>query len=123
MGTVHANNPFQSMNRLETLCMLGDLGVPAQVIRNQVAEAVQLIVQANRLRDGSRKITAITEVLGHDGEKYIMRDLFTHKQTGWSAEGVIIGHHASSGNEPSFKELIVSSGLNLPFAMFHKKAA
>ena len=81
------------------------------------------MLTANRLRDGSRKITAITEVLGHDGEKYIMRDLFTHKQTGWSAEGVIIGHHASSGNEPSFKELIVSSGLNLPFAMFHKKAA
>lgn len=123
MGTVHANNPFQAMNRLETLCMLGDLGVPAQVIRNQIAEAVQLVVQANRLRDGSRKITAVTEILGHDGNKYITRDLFLFKQTGWSADGKLIGHHEICGPEPSFKDMIMSSGLNFPMGMFHKKAA
>ena len=123
MGTIHSNNPYQAMNRLETLCMLGDLGVPAQVIRNQVAEAVQLVVQANRLRDGTRKITAISEILGHDGNKYLTNDLFLFKQTGWSAEGKLIGHHEATGNEPCFKDLILSSGLNFPMAVFQKKAA
>ncbi len=123
MGTVHSNNPFQAMNRLETLCMLGDIGVPAQVIRNQVAEAVQLVVQANRLRDGSRKITAITEILGHDGDKYLIRDIFLYKQTGWSADGKLIGHHEATGEEPSFKEMIQTSGLNFPMSVFNKKAA
>jgi pilus assembly protein CpaF len=123
MGTVHANNCFQAMNRLETLCMLGDLGVPAQVIRNQVAEAVQMVVQANRLRDGSRKITSITEILGHDGDKYITREIFRFKQTGFSAEGKIIGHHEATGEEPGFKEMIQSSGINFSFNIFHKKAA
>ncbi len=123
MGTVHANNCFQAMNRLETLCMLGDLGVPAQVIRNQVAEAVQMVVQANRLRDGSRKLTSITEILGHDGDKYITREIFRFKQTGWSEESKIIGHHEATGEEPGFKEMIQSSGMNFPFGIFHKKAA
>jgi pilus assembly protein CpaF len=123
MGTLHSNNPFQAMNRLETLCMLGDLGVPAQVIRNQVSEAVQLIVQVNRLRDGTRKVTAITEILGHDGNKYLTRELFLFKQTGWSAEGKLIGHHEATGQEPSFKELILSSGMNFPMSVFQRKAA
>ena len=103
--------------------MLGDLGVPAQVIRNQVAEAVQLVVQANRLRDGSRKITAITEILGHENDRYITRDIFLYKQTGVTADGKLIGHHEATGEEPSFKQVIESSGLNFPFSIFTKRAA
>lgn len=123
MGTIHANNAAQAMNRLETLCMLGDIGVPSHVIRAQVADAIQLVVQANRLRDGSRKITAITEILGADKENYITRDLFVFKQSGVTDDGDIIGSHVACGNMPSFKEMIINSGLPLSMSIFGKKAA
>ncbi len=123
MGTIHANNPVQAMNRLETLCMLGDTGIPAHVIRAQVADAVHLIVQTNRMRDGSRKITYITECVGLTKEgAYNMQDLFVYKQTGME-EGKILGSHVSAGREPTFKELIQSSNLPLPMSIFQLKKA
>ncbi len=124
MGTLHANNPKQGMNRLETLCMLGDMGVPAHVIRAQVADAIHLIVQANRLRDGSRKITYISEVVGLDENgEYEMNDLFCYKQNGVDKDGKFIGEHISCGNMPSFHELIQNSGLPFPLSVFRKKKA
>ena len=124
MGTLHANNPPQAMNRLETLCMIADTGVPAHVIRAQVADAVHLIVQANRLRDGSRKITAISECLGiNDHGTYIIKDLFVFQQTGTTPEGKIEGAHIAPGNMPSFRQLIESSGIPYPLSVFSKKAA
>lgn len=125
MGTLHANNPFQAMNRLETLCMIADTGVPAHVIRSQVADAIHLIVQANRLRDGSRKITSISECLGvgPNGE-YSMREIFAFRQTGMSPEGKILGGHATTGEMPSFRDMIETSGIPFPLNIFqHKKAA
>lgn len=126
MGTLHANNPVQGMNRLETLCMLGDTGVPAHVVRSQVADAVHLVVQANRMRDGSRKITAISECVGiSDKGTYLMNDLFVYRQTGVSPEGKFLGEHVTCGNVPSFKDLIESSGIPFPMNIFNvpKKAA
>ncbi len=124
MGTLHANNPVQGMNRLETLCMIADTGVPAHVIRAQVAEAVHIVIQASRLRDGSRKITHISECLGlAENGKYIIQDLFVFKQTGMSPDGKIIGQHVATGVMPSFKEMIVTSGLPFPLNVFQKKAA
>ncbi|NCN28272.1 CpaF family protein, partial [bacterium] len=112
MGTLHANNPVQAMNRLETLCMMADTGVPAHVIRAQVADAIHLIVQANRLRDGSRKITAISEVVGiSDRDAYILQDLFVFRQRGVDENGKIIGEHVACGNMPSFRDMIQSSGV------------
>jgi pilus assembly protein CpaF len=116
MGTLHANNPAQAMNRFETLCMIADVGVPAQVIRAQVADAVHLVVQTNRLRDGSRKITYITEITGVDDQgRYRTNDLFVFKQTGINAEKRIVGEHVATGNIPTFKDLIETSGI--PFSM------
>jgi pilus assembly protein CpaF len=124
MGTLHANNPVQAMNRLETLCMLADTGVPAHVIRAQVADAVHMIVQTNRLRDGSRKITHISECLGIDDRgNYILKDLFVFKQTGMSADGKILGSHVATGHVPSFKDMIETSGVPFPLSVFQKKAA
>jgi pilus assembly protein CpaF len=125
MGTLHANNPAQAMNRLETLCMIADTGVPPHVIRAQVADAVHLVVQTNRLRDGSRKITHISEVCGLDEQgNYRIRDLFLFTQTGFDAEkGKILGTHVATGELPSFEEMIRSSGIPLPFSIFQKKAA
>jgi len=125
MGTLHANNPVQGMNRLETLCMLGDVGVPAQVIRLQVADAVHLVVQANRLRDGSRKITYISEILGLKNDEYHVQDLFRFNQTGVDEDGKFLGHFEGCGNLPSFAEMIQNSGIPFNFNIFktQKKAA
>jgi pilus assembly protein CpaF len=128
MGTLHANNPVQAMNRLETLCMIADTGVPAAVIRAQVADAVHLVVQTNRLRDGSRKITHVSEVRGLNETtgKYNVVDLFTYKQSGMDeVNKKIIGAHAASGNMPSFRDMIESSGIPFPLSIFNasKKAA
>jgi pilus assembly protein CpaF len=122
MGTIHANNPPQAMNRLETLCMIADVGVPAHVIRAQVAEAVHLVVQTNRLRDGSRKITHVSEICGltEKGE-YAVRDVFVFKQTAMSADGKIQGAHVATGYVPSFKDMIETSGVPFPLTVFQKK--
>ncbi len=121
MGTLHANNALQAMNRLETLCMLGDTGVPAHVIRVQVAEAIHIVVQANRLRDGSRKITAISECLGsRENGSYIINDLFVYKQSGIGSDGKIIGAHVATGNLPSFKDDIETSGIPFSMGIFTK---
>ncbi len=124
MGTLHANNPFQAMNRLETLCMLGDTGVPAHVIRSQVADAIHIVVQANRLRDGSRRTTYISECVGVDDMgRYIMKDIFSFKQTGMSSEGKIIGAHIAHGYVPSFADMIQTSGIPYPLQAFQNKKA
>lgn len=124
MGTLHANNPTQGMNRLETLCMMADVGVPAHVIRAQVADAIHIIVQANRLRDGSRKITSIAEGVGtNDRGEYVMKDIFIFNQTGMSEDGKIIGSHIATGYMPSFRQMIETSGVPFPLGVFTKKAA
>ncbi len=120
-GTLHANNPVQAMNRLETLCMIADTGVPAQVIRAQIADAVHIVVQANRLRDGSRKTTYITECVGlDDNGRYVMKDLFVFHQTGTDEKGKIIGEHVTTGNAPSFANDILAAGLPFPLQIFAK---
>lgn len=121
MGTLHANNPEQGMNRIETLCMIGDVGVPAHVIRSQVADAIHIVVQANRLRDGSRKITHVSECLGvSDRDTYIIRDIFRFEQTGVADDGKIIGSHQPCGNMPSFRDMIETGGMPYPLHIFNK---
>lgn len=118
-GTLHANNPIQAMNRLETLCMIADTGVPAQVIRAQIADAVHIVVQANRLRDGSRKTTYITECAGvDDNGRYVMRDLFVFNATSTDEKGKIIGDHVTVGNAPTFADEISSANLPFPMQIF-----
>lgn len=122
MGTIHANNPQQAMNRLETLCMIADVGVPAHVIRAQVAEAVHMVVQTNRLRDGSRKITHVSEICGlNEKGEYNVKDIFVFKQTGVGADGKILGTHVATGYIPSFREMIETSGIPFPLSVFQKK--
>jgi pilus assembly protein CpaF len=122
MGTLHANNPAQAMNRLETLCMLADTGVPAHVVRAQVAEAIHLVIQANRMRDGTRKITYISEVRGLDEKgAYIIKDLFYFKQKGVDDKGRVLGEHVATGNMPSFVEAIRTSGVPFDLNIFSKK--
>lgn len=97
MGTLHANNPREALSRLESMITMGGFSLPSRTIREMICASVDLVVQAARLRDGSRKITHITEVMGMEGEVIITQDLFIYDMTGEDAQGNILGRHRSTG--------------------------
>jgi pilus assembly protein CpaF len=102
MGTVHANNPREAISRVENMIAMGGFSLPAKAMREQIASAVHVIVQAQRLRDGSRKITHITEVVGMEGDVVILQDLFLFEFLGEDDDGKIIGEHRPTGMRPKF---------------------
>ena len=102
MGTIHANNPREALSRVENMIAMGGYNLPAKVVREQIAGAIHIIIQAQRLRDGSRRITHITEVMGMEGEMVILQDLVLYEVTGEDEDGKLIAHHKSTGLRPSF---------------------
>ena len=105
MGTLHANSPREALSRLESMITMGGYSLPSKTIREMIVAAVDVIVQAARLRDGSRRITHITEVLGMEGEVIVTQDLFVYEITGEDEHGRIKGQHKSTGiSRPAFWE-------------------
>jgi pilus assembly protein CpaF len=104
MGTIHANNPREAISRIENMIAMGGYNLPAKTVREHIAGAVQVIVQAARLRDGSRKITHITEVMGMEGDVVTLQDLMVFDITGEDAQGRILGRHRFTGLRPGFWE-------------------
>lgn len=102
MGTIHANNPRECISRMENMIAMGGYNLPAKTVREHIAGAVQVIIQAARLRDGSRKITHVTEVIGMEGEVVTLQDLFVYEIQGEDAAGRLIGRHKFTGLRPSF---------------------
>ena len=102
MGTVHANNPREGISRLENMIAMGGFNLPAKAVREQISSAIHVIVQAARLRDGSRKITHVTEVIGMEGDVVTLQDLFVFEIEGEDGDGKIIGRHKPTGLRPSF---------------------
>ncbi len=100
MGTVHANNPREALTRMENMIAMGGLNLPSSAVREQIASAVNVIIQVQRLRDGSRKVTHITEITGMEGEVVTMQDLFRFEYEGEDEFGRIIGKQKSSGLRP-----------------------
>jgi pilus assembly protein CpaF len=97
MGTLHANNPREGLSRLESMITMGGFSLPSRTIREMICASVDVVIQAARLRDGSRKITHITEVMGMEGDVIITQDLFIYDMTGEDADGNILGRHRSTG--------------------------
>jgi len=97
MGTLHANSPREALSRLESMITMGGFSLPAKTIREMIVGSVDIIVQATRLRDGSRRITHITEVIGMEGEVIVTQDLLLYEMDGEDADGNIIGEHKSTG--------------------------
>ena len=97
MGTIHANSPRECLNRMESMIAMGGFSLPAKTVREIIVGSVDIIIQASRLRDGSRRITHITEVIGLEGEVITTQDLFIYKMDGEDANGKIIGKHVSTG--------------------------
>ncbi|HYE00310.1 MAG TPA: ATPase, T2SS/T4P/T4SS family, partial [Alphaproteobacteria bacterium] len=110
MGTLHANSPREAIGRLENMIAMAGFALPQRVVRDQIASAVRLIIQAQRLRDGSRRITHVTEVCGMEGDVVVLQDLFTFEYEGEDAEGRIVGRHVYSGLRPAFLERARSYG-------------
>ena len=97
MGTLHANNPREALSRLESMITMGGFSLPSRTIREMICASVDVVIQAARLRDGSRKITHVTEVMGMEGDVIITQDLFVYDMTGEDAQGNILGRHRSTG--------------------------
>ena len=103
MGTIHSNSPRECLSRMESMIAMGGYSLPARTVREIISGSVDVIVQASRLRDGSRRITHITEVLGMEGDVIITQDLMTYEYQGEDANGNIIGRHCSTGiGRPNF---------------------
>jgi pilus assembly protein CpaF len=117
MTTAHANSPRDAIARVETMCLMAGMDLPVRAIREQVASAVDLICQQERMRDGTRKVTYITEVSGMEGDVITMTDIFVFEQTGME-NGKIIGRLRPTGLRPKFMEKIESAGINLPPSIF-----
>jgi pilus assembly protein CpaF len=97
MGTLHANNPREALSRLESMITMGGFALPSRTIREMVCASVDLVIQSARLRDGTRKITHITEVMGMEGDVIVTQDLFVYDMMGEDAKGNILGRHRSTG--------------------------
>ncbi len=102
MGTVHANNPREALSRMENMIAMGNLNIPTEAVRDQIASSINVIIQVQRLRDGSRKVTHISEITGMEGEVITMQDLFLLDITGEDDDGKLITELNSTGLRPKF---------------------
>ena len=123
LTTLHANTPRDAMSRLETLIMMAGMDLPLKVVRQQISSAVDLIVQQSRLRDGTRKVTAITEVAGMEGETVVLTDVFKFEMTNITTEGKVEGVLKPTGIRPLFYPRLQASGLKLGPEIFGATAA
>ncbi|HEX9333077.1 MAG TPA: CpaF family protein [Anaerolineales bacterium] len=117
MTTAHANSPRDAIARVETMCLMAGMELPVRAIREQVSSAVDLICQQERMRDGTRKVTSITELSGMEGDVITMTDIFVFEQTGME-NGKIIGRLRPTGLRPKFMDKIETAGINLPPSIF-----
>jgi len=118
LTTGHANSPRDMISRLETMVLMAGMELPVRAIREQIAAAIDVIVQQNRLRDGSRKITHVTEVVGMEGDVIVLQDIFRYEQKGVDDKGNIIGEHRATGIIPKFISQIEAEGIKLPDDIF-----
>ncbi len=118
MTTVHANNPTEAVGRVETLCMMAGMDLPAPALRKQIASAVNLIVQISRLSDGSRKVKSITEVVGMSGENVTLTEIFKFKEEGFDKNRKIVGSFQALGRIPTFIEEFERRGIKIPRTLF-----
>ena len=114
LTTGHANSPRDILSRLETMVMMAGMDLPVRAIREQIASALDLIIQQSRIQDGSRKITYITEVQKMEGDTIVLQDLFTYVQTGINESGKSVGYYEASGLQPMFLNKFKMNNVELP---------
>jgi len=121
MSTIHANQPRDALNRLETMIAMSGVDLPQRAMRQQIASAIHIIVQQQRLSDGSRKLTHFSEVLGMEGDVISMQDIFLLERHGIGRDGQVLSEHVATGVQPRFLEQMRAGGIELPPALFMPK--
>ncbi|ALL66632.1 Type II/IV secretion system ATP hydrolase TadA/VirB11/CpaF, TadA subfamily [Paraburkholderia caribensis MBA4] len=118
MATLHANTPRDALTRLENMVGMAGLTMPIKAMRQQIASAITVVVQASRLTDGRRKLMSISEITGMEGEIINMQEIFTFKRTGVAEDGTVKGYFCATGVRPKFADRLAAFGLALPDQMF-----
>jgi pilus assembly protein CpaF len=118
LTTVHANSPRDAISRMETLVLMAGMDLPLKVVRQQISSAIDVIVQQSRLKDGQRKVTAITEVAGMEGDIVVLTDIFKFNQTGVTQDGKVQGELKPTGIRPQFTPRLEAAGYKLGAEIF-----
>jgi len=118
LTTLHANTPRDAIARMETMALMAGMEMPLKVIREQIASAIDLIVQQTRLEDGSRKVAYITEVQGMEGDTVVLQDIFKLEILGKTGEGKILAELRPTGVRPKFTPRLEAHGFKLPPSIF-----
>ncbi len=121
MTTVHANNTRDAMARLEVMIAMAGYDIPTRALRTQISNAIQIVIQARRITGGRRKVTAVSEIVGMEGDNIQMHDLFAYEQSGVDADGHAVGRFISTGIRPKVAERIESRGTKLPSDLFARR--
>jgi pilus assembly protein CpaF len=118
LTTIHANTPRDALYRLDTMVAMASLNLPDKAIRQQVASAINLVVQVSRMADGSRKVTSISEITGMEGDVITMQDIFVFERTGINDKGKVTGRFRATGIRPKASDRLAASGIKLPMELF-----
>ena len=118
LTTVHANTPRDALARIETMIAMGTMNLPERAMRQQIAAAIQLVVQQTRLSDGSRKVTSVSEITGMEGDVITMQEIFAFEKVGVTQDGKVIGRFRATGVRPKCCERLKASGIHVPPDMF-----
>ena len=118
LTTVHANSPRDALSRIETMIAMGATSMPEKALRQQIASAIQLVVQQTRLSDGTRRVTSISEITGMEGDIITMQEIYAFEKVGVTQEGKALGRFRATGVRPKLCERLKASGINLPGTMF-----
>jgi pilus assembly protein CpaF len=122
LTTVHANSPRDALSRVETMVAMGAANMPDRAMRQQIAAAIQIVVQQTRLSDGPRKITSISEVTGMEGDVITMQEIFTFEKRGVNKEGKVVGRFRATGIRPRCADRLAAAGVELTPEMFESVA-
>jgi pilus assembly protein CpaF len=118
LTTVHANTPRDALTRIETMISMGSMNLPERAMRQQIASAVQVVIQQSRMSDGTRKVTSVSEITGMEGDVITMQEIFCFEKLGVNQEGKVIGRFRATGVRPKVCERLKAAGVVLPPDMF-----
>jgi pilus assembly protein CpaF len=118
LTTIHANSPRDCLYRLDTMVAMANLNIPEKAIRSQIASAVNMVVQINRMADGTRKVTSIAEITGMEQDVITMQEIFTFQKSGVDKEGKVVGAFRATGIRPKCADALATAGFPLGMDMF-----
>jgi pilus assembly protein CpaF len=118
LTTIHANSPRDALYRLDTMIAMANLNIPDKAVRQQVASAVDLVIQVTRLTDGARRVTSISEITGMEQDVISMQEIFAFQQSGINQAGQVVGRFRATGIRPKCADRLATAGVLLPMDMF-----